>query len=209
LKKITLSILFIIFLLITSTCSSIENSINNPIIDSVLTSKQALEGLNPSCPDNIKKNQRLVDVQYYSTDGMVHQGQIVIDQRLADDVTEIFTIAFQERFPFASVIPISQFDWSDDRSMASNNTSGFNYREVTGGKKLSHHAYGFAIDINPLLNPYIKNDVTFLAGAVYNRDEPGTLTDDHIIVRAFLKLGWEWGGHWQSLKDYQHFEKIP
>ena len=92
--------------------------------------------------------------------------------------------------------------------MAANNTSSINYREVTGGKKLSNHGLGFAIDINPLLNPYIKNELTLPIGSVYNPEKSGTLTADHIVVKTFLKLGWEWGGNWQSLKDYQHFEKI-
>lgn len=173
-----------------------------------MTLVKALAGLNPSCPPEIKDAQVLIDVLYYSTDGLIHQGQIVIDRRLADDVKTIFELALENYFPFASVIPISQFNWNDDDSMSVNNTSGFNYREVTGGGKLSNHAYGFAIDINPLTNPFIKNDLTLPAAAVYNPKKPGALAADHIIVKTFLNLGWEWGGNWQSLKDYQHFERV-
>ena len=149
-----------------------------------------------------------MDVLYYSTDGMIHKGQIVLDKRLASDVTQVFEAAFQYKFPFVSVVPISQFDWNDDDSMSHNNTSSFNYRAVTGGKKLSNHSFGFAIDINPLNNPYLKGDTVLPKGAKYDIKEAGTLTEDSPVVRIFLELGWLWGGHWKSLKDYQHFEKV-
>jgi len=178
------------------------------VIDSSITLKEALEGLNPSCPNAIKNNQTLLNVVYYSTDGLIHKGQIVIDRRLADDIFEVFKAAFDNKFPFTSVIPISQFDWNDADSMARNNTSSFSYRKLTGGAKLSNHAYGFAIDINPRYNPYIKEEVTLPAGAVYDPSSPGTLTGEHIIVKTFIDLGWDWGGNWKTLKDYQHFEKV-
>ena len=92
--------------------------------------------------------------------------------------------------------------------MLSNNTSGFNYRTVTGGKKLSKHSYGFAIDINPVQNPYFKGKVVLPEGAIYNPSKPGTLTSDCVVVKTFIRLGWDWGGNWKSLKDYQHFEKV-
>jgi len=178
------------------------------VIDSSITLSEALEGLNPACPKGIKNNQKLLDVVYYSTDGLIHKGQIVIDQRLAEDVTQVLEVAFDKKFPFASIIPISRFDWNDADSMVQNNTSSFNYREVTGSAELSNHAHGFAIDINPLFNPYKKGEETLPTGAVYDPSTPGTLTGEHIIVKTFIDLGWEWGGNWKNLKDYQHFEKV-
>jgi hypothetical protein len=200
--------LLVIFLPTISASHASEKPTDVPVIDSALTIERSFEGLDPNCPPEIKNNQALIDVLYYSADGLIHKGQVMMDQRLADDIRTIFEVALETRFPITSVIPLSQFDWSDEDSMSANNTSGFNYREVTGGKKLSNHAYGFAVDINPLLNPFIKNDLTLPANSVYNPEKPGTLTADHAIVKAFLKLGWEWGGNWQSLKDYQHFEKV-
>ena len=126
------------------------------MIVSHLSLEEALKGVDPRCPPAIKNEQTLVDVEYYSTDGAVHKGQVVIDKRLADDIRKVFIAAFRERFPIKSVIPVSRFGWSDDASMAANNSSGFNYREKTGGGTLSKHALGFAVDINPLYNPYIK-----------------------------------------------------
>jgi len=177
--------------------------------------EEVFKNLDPRCPKEIRDNQTVVNVRYYSFDQKIHSGQIVIDQGLANDIKEVFGVALKERFPIASVIPISDEKflkdgrWDDDLSMAANNTSAFNYRVKTGGGNLSKHAYGFAIDINPMQNPYLKNDVVLPPGAKYNSKKKGTLTEDHPVVVKFLELGWSWGGHWRSLKDYQHFEKIP
>lgn len=183
------------------------------VIDSQMTATEAFEGLAPQCPDDIRRKQQIVTVRYYGFDKAIHQGQLVVDADLAADIEKVFAVALQERFPIYSVIPIADQRfrqdgrWSDDLSMAANNTSAFNYRAITGGARLSNHATGRAIDINPVQNPYIKAGNVLPPGAIYDPAAPGTLTADHPIVQAFLRLGWQWGGHWTSLKDYQHFEK--
>ena len=189
-------------------------TIEQPVIDSNMTVAEAFEGLDQNCPADIRARQVMVEVKYYSSDQKVHQGQLVVDAELADDIRQVFKLALKERFPIHSVIPISdqrfQKDgrWDDDLSMEANNTSAFNYRLITGGTRLSKHAYGRAIDINPRQNPYIKGDTILPKGARYDPvNDKGALTADHPVVRAFLRLGWDWGGNWTSLKDYQHFEK--
>ncbi len=184
----------------------------NPIIDSDMTLEEALRKASPL---EFKKRQKLVEVVYYSFDGKIHKGQLVIDEKLVEDIREVFRVMLKYKFPITSVIPISHNcffrngKWNeDDLSMAANNTSAFNYRLVTGGKSLSMHAYGFAIDINPLQNPYIKGGIVLPLGAVYDIHKQGTLANDSPIVKTFLRLGWIWGGNWESLKDYQHFEKF-
>jgi peptidoglycan LD-endopeptidase CwlK len=185
----------------------------HPIIDSRMTETEAFDGLDPKCPAEIRKRQKVVKLKYYSSDGKIHQGQLVIDGELKNDIKKVFALALKERFPIYSVIPISDKRfrkdgrWDDELSMEANNTSAFNYREITGGGRLSHHAYGRAIDINTLQNPYIKDAVVLPHGAKYDPGVAGTFTVDHPIVRAFLQLGWDWGGNWTSPKDYQHFEK--
>lgn len=188
-----------------------KGSLQNPIIDSDISLSEALRKESPA---EFKERQKLIDVLYYSFDGKIHKGQLVIDKRLVEDIEQVFRAALENKFPIASVIPISHNrfykdgEWNEDNlSMLSNNTSAFNYRLVTGGKSLSKHAYGFAIDINPLQNPYIKGDVTLPHDAVYAPQESGTLTRDCPVVKTFLSLGWTWGGDWKSLKDYMHFEK--
>ena len=185
-----------------------------PVVDSAMTADQAFDGLAASCPPAIRDRQVIVPVVYWGFDAKEHQGQVVTDRDLSADVTAVFAVALREKFPIRSVIPVSapQFRqggvWSDDLSMAADNTSCFNYRAITGGKTLSNHALGRAIDINPFDNPYVKGAKILPPGSKYDPSAPGTLTEDHPVTRAFLDRGWDWGGHWQSLKDYQHFEKV-
>lgn len=168
------------------------------------------------CPQEILDRQVLVEVDFYDFDGEAAEGIIVVDRDLVRDVSGLFEKIFDDGFPIASAIPVAdlEFEWDDDRSMAANNTSGFNYRPITGtpggaiGKRLSSHALGRAIDINPLLNPYIKGDAIRPEGAVYDPARPGTITTDSFIVRFLKERGWTWGGDWMSMKDYQHFEKV-
>jgi len=185
----------------------------NPIVDSNISLSEALR---KESPPEFKEKQVILDVLYYSFDGKIHKGQVVIHQRLTQDIREIFRVALESKFPIQSVIPVSHDKFykngkynEDNLCMLSNNTSAFNYRLVTGGKALSMHAYGYAIDINPVQNPYFKGDIVLPAGAIYDPQEPGTLTLDCPVVKAFLRLGWTWGGSWNSLKDYMHFEKNP
>ena len=189
-----------------------RGTISNPIVDSNISLSEALRKY---APLSFKRKQRIVDVIYYSFDGKVHKGQLVVDERLVLDIKKVFQVIFDTRFPVQSVIPVSHDrffrggKWNGDgQSMMLNNTSAFNYRTATASKNLSMHAYGFAIDINPRQNPYIKRRVVLPPGAVYNINAPGTLTRYHPVTRTFLRLGWTWGGNWKSLKDYQHFEKV-
>lgn len=195
------------------TLNKHDGTIERPIVDSAMTITEAFAGLNPDCPKEIREQQQLVTVMYYSFDGNVHRGQLVIATNLENDIQKIFALALQQQFPIRSVIPISHprfrrdGHWDDLVSMAANNTSAFNYRAITVGMGLSNHAYGRAIDINPLQNPYIKGDLVLPPGAVYIPTAKGTLTADHIITKTFLRLDWDWGGTWDTRQDYQHFEK--
>jgi hypothetical protein len=155
----------------------------------------------------------LITVKYYSFDGKIHQGQLVIDIDLADDIEFAFEKALEERFQIYSVIPMSDVrfrkngKWDDNTSMEANNTSSFNYRRITGGREFSLHAFGRAIDINPIQNPYVKGKQVLPVNSVYDPAVGGTLTNDSVIVKALVSRGWVWGGSWAGLKDYQHLEK--
>jgi hypothetical protein len=125
------------------------------VMDDVEGGATLAEALRKPAPPEFKARQKMVDVLYYSFDGKVHKGQILIDERLVSDIQKAFQVALAARFPIKSVIPISddrfykEGEWNrDNQSMLLNNTSGFNYRKVTGGNNLSMHSYGFAIDIN-------------------------------------------------------------
>jgi hypothetical protein len=159
-------------------------------------------------PEHIKKELRLISVEYFSFDEKLHRGQILIHKDLVKDIIEIFEIIKVQRFPIAKVIPINKYDWSDDLSTYDNNTSAFNYRYVKGTKKLSVHSYGRAIDINPVQNPHVINRETSPNKKKYNSAISGTITSSSFLVKKFINRGWKWGGHWKSSKDYQHFEKL-
>ncbi|TSC71586.1 MAG: hypothetical protein G01um101438_1017 [Parcubacteria group bacterium Gr01-1014_38] len=180
------------------------------IVDSALSVTEALRQ-NPTsrCPLEILAQQGVIPVRYYSFDGRLHQGQVVMDKRLVEDIHRVFVRLREERFPLQSVIPITdpRFAWDDIASMSANNASGFNYRTIAGTTRLSLHAYGQAIDLNPLFNPYIRADLVQPPGAVYDPTRLGTITADSFLVQLFDELGWEWGGHWEDRKDYQHFQK--
>ena len=188
-------------------------TLESPIIDSAMTEAEVFDGLDRKCPKRIRSRQRIVPVCYYSFDGKVHCGQLVVDAALEEDVRHVFGVAWDAHFPFGCVIPISHPSfrkdgrWDDNLSMAANNTSAFNYRSAVGSTELSAHAFGLAIDINPLQNPYLRGEVVLPAAGAYEPGTPGTLTTDHPVVCAFRSRGWQWGGDWPSPRDYQHLEK--
>lgn len=170
------------------------------------TLEEAIEGL--EIPSGIRENLKLVEVPYISFDDLQHQGQLVIDERLSQDIQTIFAQLLENRFPIEKVIPIENYGWNDGASMKDNNTSAFNYRKIVGTDKLSNHSNGWALDINPRLNPYYAYDGNvYPAGAVYEPDNPGTITAGSFIVDLFTSHGWVWLGERNENKDYQHFEK--
>ena len=106
---------------------------------------------------------------------------------------------------------ISDYKGSDFNSIEADNTSAFNCRAITGNaKKWSNHAYGIAIDINPIENPYISKSGRIAHKKSYKYRErkslKGVILKDDNVERLFKKYGWKWGGDWITIKDYQHFE---
>lgn len=173
------------------------------VVDSRMTREEALR--NTSFPLDIIEAQEVAVVRYYSFDGKLHEGQIVVHRELKDDIIAIFRDIEQSRFPIAKVVPIVRYGWSDDKSIADNNTAGFNYRTVEGTGRLSDHARGRAVDINPYLNPWVRRNGK--GSRPYNPAVAGTITAGDAVVNAFAKRGWAWGGSWKNSKDYQHFYK--
>ncbi len=200
--------LFALIFTITGITSKNIQSISEEsgyVIDSNIDFEQAVSGKN--IPQSIIENLRLVDVYYYGFDEKLHKGQLVVHREVVLDIIEIFEFIRERQFPISKVIPISKYGWSDDKSIMDNNTSAFNYRYISGTRVISNHASGLAIDINPGLNPYIKNGSSLPANCVYDTTKAGTILADSDLVKEFKKKGWQWGGDWKSLKDYQHFEK--
>lgn len=195
------------FIIFISSCVNLMAKVKAEIIiDSDMTFEQAIKGTEAT--QDIIDSLCLLDVKYYSFDGKLHKGQLVINKNVRDDVEEIFNLILKIRFPVNKVVPIVKYGWSDDASMADNNTSAFCYRFVANTTRLSNHALGCAVDINPGKNPVIYSDGSMSPkGAVYNKKKPGTFSANHPVVKAFLSKGWRWGGNFITFKDYHHFDK--
>jgi hypothetical protein len=176
------------------------------IIDSRMSFAEAVAGT--QAPESLIRELCLVDVSYYAFDGKLHSGQLVVHRSVRQDVEEVFALIKKERFPVARVVPIVRYGWSDDASMADNNTSAFNYRFIAGTQRLSRHAAGHAVDINPRQNPVMYRDGRIAPeGAVYRPGTEGTFSEESPVVRAFIERGWFWGGHFETLMDAHHFQK--
>ena len=149
---------------------------------------------------------RTVAVSHWGFDGKPSVGRIVVAKRLAPGLVTVFRKLWDARFPIRRLQPVSAYGGDDDRSMAADNTSGFNCRFVGGTSRWSMHAYGEAIDVNPVENPYVRGrTVSPPAGRAYldrTRPRKGMAVQGGTLVRAFAAAGWKWGA---SFGDYQHF----
>lgn len=176
---------------------------------SPVTADDLARSWQPGCPVGPEQLRR-VRLGYWGFDGQPHVGTIVVHRTVTANVIKVFAALYRERFPIRRLEPVDGYDGSDDRSMAADNTSGFNCRKVvsTGPPKWSAHAYGQAIDVNPVENPYlVAGRVLPPAGSAYRDradERAGMAVPDGILVEAFASVGWHWGGGWKS-PDYQHF----
>lgn len=162
----------------------------------------------PGCPVPLS-DLRYLSMDHWGFDGHEQRGEMVVHEDYALDVLDVFETLFDERFPVARMSLVDDFGGDDLGSMEANNTSAFNCRLVQGGSSWSEHAYGRAIDINPVQNPYHKaGTVLPESGERYldrSLDDPGMIHAGDEVVSAFDAIGWEWGGNWVTLKDWQHF----
>ncbi|MGV8962066.1 MAG: M15 family metallopeptidase [Candidatus Saccharimonadaceae bacterium] len=187
-------------LIITEELSKPETT----IIDSRYTFTEAIEGSN--APKEVIDKLTLMDVTYLSTDEKLHQGQILTNQRLAEDIQQLFEYMLEHDFMIDKAIPIVAYNWNDSLSMANNNTYSFCYRNIS----YSCHAQGLAIDINPRFNPVrwkTKNLPNQPIGAVLDTTVNGTLYLSHPVVKEFRKRGFRWGHTFSKYWDDHHFEK--
>jgi hypothetical protein len=154
---------------------------------------------------------RTVRVAYVGFDGRAHSGSIVVHRDVVGDVASVFRRLYAERFPIRRMEPVAKYGGSDRRSMAADNTSAFNCRfaSAPGPKRWSAHAFGKAVDVNTIENPYVQGSyVSPPAGRAYldrSRYRPGMAVAAGVLVRAFASVGWLWGGRWSATPDYQHF----
>ena len=178
-------------------------------LDAKLRKRMTGKSWHRGCPVGLGK-LRLLEVTHWGFDGDVHGGRLVVHRRAAAAILKVMEALYEERYPIRRMVLIDRYGADDHRSMAADNTSAFNCRFVAGQPGTwSQHAYGLAIDVNPIENPYVSGDhVSPPAGKPYadrTRNEPGMIHGGDATVRAFAAQGWEWGGDWSPAKDYQHF----
>jgi hypothetical protein len=161
---------------------------------------------------------RYVHVLHYDFDGNPAEGELICNEYIAQDLVEIFYELYYNEYQIERMVLIDEYDGDDTASMEDNNTSCFNYRVVEGSESLSKHAYGLAIDINPFYNPYVTYEkdgtekvspVAALGYADRSVNFPYKIDEEDLCCRLFKEHGFIWGGNWNSLKDYQHFQKTP
>jgi hypothetical protein len=157
---------------------------------------------------------RLVRVGYWGFDGRARVGSLVVNRRVTGDVIAVFRRLYAARFPIRRMAPLSAYRGNDDASMAADNTSAFNCRAAVGSTtgSWSMHAYGLAIDVNPVENPYLLRGRPLPPAGMRYLDRAhvraGMAVEGGVLVRAFESAGWKWGGGWGGSPDYQHFS-IP
>lgn len=153
---------------------------------------------------------RLLTLTYLGFDGRDHTGKLVVHRDAAAQLVSVFRRLYEARFPVRRMQLVDRYGGDDFRSIEADNTSAFNCRPVAGSSRWSEHAYGRAIDVNPIENPYVTSggSVAHPASGPYldrSRHLPGTAYEGGVLVGAFRSIGWGWGGMWSGDKDYQHF----
>ncbi|HXF98618.1 MAG TPA: M15 family metallopeptidase [Gaiellaceae bacterium] len=162
----------------------------------------------PGCPVALR-DLRLLRLSYRGFDGRARTGLLIVHADVAREVVSVFRRLYRARFPIRRMVPVDVYGGRDFRSIEADNTSGFNCRRVEGTARWSEHAYGRAIDVNPIENPYVAGGRTAHPASVpyldRSRRRPGMAYEGGVLVRAFDAIGWGWGGRWVAVKDYQHF----
>lgn len=159
---------------------------------------------------------RYLRVLHYDFSGNIRVGEIICNKSISGDLLSIFKKLYQEKYPIEKIVLVDDYGADDEASSGDNNTSCFNYRKVPGSESMSLHAYGMAIDINPLYNPYIMRDASGTvtcspenASRYMDRSKeiPHKLDTEDLCVKLFKEAGFTWGGDWQNEPDYMHFSR--
>jgi len=175
-----------------------------------VTADQLRHSWHPGCPVAPTRLRR-ERVTYWGFDRRGHTGALVANEDAVPALVRVFSRLYAARFPIRRLRPIDVYGGKDERSLAADNTAAFNCRYVVGPgpRRWSAHAYGEAIDVNPVENPFLEGGrVHPRAGRSYlrrSRVRPGMATRGGLLVRTFAAVGWKWGGRWTGSPDYQHF----
>ena len=208
--RIPIVVVTFLVLLAGSTSGPARSGPESPIAPIGQALGRSMTGVSwrPGCPVPLR-DLRVVTARYLGFDGRTHDGRLIVHRDVAVDVAAVLGRLYAARFPIRRMVPVDVYGASDFRSIEADNTSAFNCRYVEGTRRWSEHAYGRAIDINPIENPYVSGGrSSHSASRPYIDRTPcrrGMACPDNVLVRAFKSIGWGWGGDWTGVKDYQHF----
>ena len=163
-----------------------------------------------------REDLRYLHVLHVDLDGNVHEGEMIVNQHIAEDVLEILKQLYEANYPIERIRLVDEYDADDEASMEDNNSSSFNFRFISHTTRVSKHGLGLAVDINTLYNPYTKvvdgeRIIEPITGEPYldrDADFPYKIDENDLRYRLFIEHSFEWGGAWEDRTDYQHFE-IP
>lgn len=161
-----------------------------------------------------RKDLRYVHVLYVDFGGRTREGELIVNKLIAKDVLDIFKQLYEAEYPIEKIALIDEYDGDDELSMSDNNTSAFNFRTIAGTDIVSKHGMGLAVDINPFYNPQVKETGSgievspedAISYADRSVDFLYKIDHDDLCYQLFTEHGFEWGGDWETGKDYQHFE---
>jgi hypothetical protein len=164
----------------------------------------------PRCPVTLDQLV-YVKMTFWGFDHATHIGEMITNRSVVNDIVGVFRQLYQARFPIEEMRVVRREEVNAPPTGDTNDTSSFECRQVTLGTSWSEHSYGLAVDVNPFHNPYWRGDIVApeLATAYTDRSRtrPGMILEGDVVTRAFTAIGWGWGGHWNSLKDWMHFSQ--
>jgi hypothetical protein len=209
--RLIVPVVVAVVVLATSAAEASAESFTGSVSVLPRSLREEMTGLswNPGCPVGLSE-LRLVRARHWGFDGRARTGRIVVHRDVAEDVLTVFRRLYAARFPIRRMVPVDAYGASDFRSIEADNTSAFNCRVVDGTSRWSEHAYGRAIDLNPIENPYVtsRGTTSHRRSRAFLRRSPyrtGMAVEGGVVVRAFAAVGWSWGGRWAGARDYQHF----
>jgi len=193
--------------------SDLEQWFSSSAIDDAVLSRIAGVSYPEGCPVPLDQ-LRYIRVLHIGFDGETYIGELIVNQTIETPILEIFRQLYEGLYPIEKMLLIDTYGGDDETSMTDNNTSCFNYRTMAGSSKMSSHSQGLALDINPLYNPYVKvknGDILCqpAAAEVYidrSGDFSYKIIREDLCYELFTAYGFQWGGDWTSVQDYQHFE---
>ena len=207
--SLTLAVLILVFISSVSS-ADVKDGFYMKKIDDEIFSRIQGKSFKDDCTLP-REDLRYLHVLHKDLEGNTHEGELICNVYIAYDVLDILMKLYDANYPIEKIRLVDEYDAVDETSMRDNNSSCFNFRFISHTTKISKHGLGLAVDINTLYNPYVnrKQEVEpATAGAYVDRtkDFPYKIDENDLCYKLFTEHGFEWGGNWKSVKDYQHFE---